>query len=104
VTAWIVILSIGVVSYALRATVLVTVAGRTLPESLLVPLSLVGPAALAALLATFLFAHGGTASTPPAAEVIAVLAGMFAVRRTGNMLYVFAVGLPVLWLSALAGV
>jgi branched-subunit amino acid transport protein len=103
VTAWIVIVSIGAVSYSLRAAALVVVASRPLPESLQLPLGFVGPAAIAALLASLLFTSAGTLRAASVAELIAVGAGIVAVRRTGNMLHAFAVGFPVLWVGSLLG-
>lgn len=102
-TAWIVILAIGVVGYGLRAAALVVVAGRPLPERLQLPIAFVGPAAMAALLASLLFTDAGTVHAVPPVELVAVAAGAAATWRTGNVLHAFAVGLPVLWLATLLG-
>jgi branched-subunit amino acid transport protein len=103
VTAWSVIVAIGVVSYVLRAGALLVVAGRTLPERLRLHLGLVGPAAIAALLASFVLTSGATMRVAPVAELLAVVGAMLAVGRTGNLLHAFVVGLPVLWLATLLG-
>jgi len=103
VTAWLVVLAIGVIGYALQALILVTVATRPLTDRILVPMRFVGPAALAALTAMLLFTQGGTLRAVPIAELVAIAAGTLAVRRTGTVAYAFVVGLPVYWLFTLAG-
>ena len=67
------------------------------------PMRFVGPAALAALTAMLLFTQGGTLRAVPVAELVAIVAGTLAVRRTGAVAYAFVVGLPVFWLLTLAG-
>jgi branched-subunit amino acid transport protein len=103
-TAWLVVLAIGLIGYALQALVLVTVATRPLTDRVLVPMRLVGPAALAALTATLVFTHGGALRSVPVAELVAIVAGTLAVRRTGAVVNAFLVGLPVFWLLTLAGI
>jgi branched-subunit amino acid transport protein len=103
-TAWLVVLAIGLIGYALQAVILVTVATRPLSDRVLVPLRFVGPAALAALTATVVFTQGGALRSVPVAELAAIVAGTVAVRRTGAVLHAFVVGLPVFWLLTLAGI
>jgi branched-subunit amino acid transport protein len=103
-TAWMVVLAIGVIGYAMRALILVTVATRPLSDHVLVPMSFVGPAALAALTATLVFTQGGTLRSVPIAELVAIVAGTLAVRRTGEVVHAFVVGLPVFWLLTLVGI
>ena len=100
-TAWLVVLAVGLIGYALQATILVAVARRPLTERVLLPMRLVGPAALAALTATLVFTHGGTLRAVPVAELAAIVAGTLAVRRTGTVAHAFVVGLPVFWLLSL---
>ena len=102
-TAWLVVIAIGVIGYALQAAILVTVATRPLSDRVLVPMRFVGPAALAALTATLVFTRGGTLRAVPVAELVAIVAGTLAVRRTGSVAHAFVVGLPVFWLLTLAG-
>ena len=97
-TAWIVILAVGLGTYALRASMFVILGRRELPTWTVTPMSYVGPAAIAALTASMLFTTAGAIETPPLAELGAVLAGFAAVRRTGNVAHAFAVGLPMFWL------
>ena len=103
-TAWLVILAIGVIGYAVQALILVTVATRSLSDRVLLPMRLVGPAALAALTATLVVTRGGALRAVPVAELAAIVAGTLAVRRTGAVLSAFAVGLPVFWALTLAGI
>ena len=102
-TAWLVILAIGVIGYALQALILVTVATRSLSDRVLLSMSLVGPAALAALTAMLVFTQGGTLRSVPVAELAAIVAGTLAVRRSGAVVHAFVVGLPVFWALTLVG-
>lgn len=102
--AWIIIGAVGVGSFALRAAMLVFATSRPLPGRVEASLGLVGPAAVAALLATMTLTSGGSVAPLPFAELAAVVAGFAAVRHTGKVVHAFTVGLPVLWvLSVLAG-
>ena len=96
-TALVVIVAIGLGTYALRASMFVFVGGRSLPARVDDALHLVGPAAVAALVATMTFSHAGSIDLRPAPELVAIAAGYLAVRRTGNVVHAFVVGLPTLW-------
>lgn len=101
-TAWIVIAAVGLGTYALRASMFVALGRRSLPAWTESPMALVAPAAVAALTASLVFTRHGSIEPAPLAEIAAVGAGFLAVRRTGNVMHAFAVGLPVVWvLSAL---
>lgn len=102
-TAWIVILAIGLGSYALRAVMFVLVADRSVPARVDDALALVGPAAVAALIATMTLTNAGQVDALPAAELAAIVAGFLATRRTGNVMHAFTVGLPVLWVLTALG-
>ena len=97
-SAWIVILGVAVGTYLLRVSMFVLLGNRSLPSWTDAPMSLVGPAAIAALAASMSFTHQGTPNTPPGAELVALCAGFLAVRRTGNVMTAFLVGMPVFWL------
>lgn len=99
-SVWIVIAAVGIGTYALRVSMFVLLGGRRLPAWTDVPMSLVAPAAVAALVASMLLARDGAPALPPAPELLAVVAGFAAVRRTGNVMHAFAVGMPVFWLAA----
>jgi branched-subunit amino acid transport protein len=88
-------------TYALRASMLVGLAGRSVPAAVQARLALVGPAALAALCAASLAPGPGRAVVP--ADVLAAAAAFVAVRRSGSVVHAFVVGLPVLWLAHAAG-
>ena len=99
-TAWLVILAVGAGTYLLRASMFVLVGERPLPAWMTAPMALVGPAAIGALVGSMVLAgHGGAVPTA-SPELVAVVAGGLAVRRSGNVLHAFAVGLPVMWLAS----
>jgi branched-subunit amino acid transport protein len=97
VNAWFVIAGVAVGTYALRVSMLVVLAGRALPAWTDRPMRLVGPAAVAALVATMLLVSDGARQPAPTAELLSALAGFLAVRRTDNLMHAFVVGLPVFW-------
>jgi branched-subunit amino acid transport protein len=102
-TAWFVILAVGVGSYFLRASLLVAIT-KPLPRAVENALALAGPAAVAAVLATMAFTASGRVHPLAGVELVAIAAGFIAVRRTGNVLHAFTAGLPVLWLGTALGV
>lgn len=102
--AWAVIATVAAGTYLLRVSMFVVLGGRSLPSWTAVPMLLVAPAAVSALVATLLFVDAGSVVAPAVPELIAVVAGFAAVRRSGNVMHAFAVGLPAFWLlSLLAG-
>jgi branched-subunit amino acid transport protein len=78
-------------------------ANRPLPPAADASLRHIGPAALAALLATMALTSAGEVEPLPAGRLLAIAAGLVAVRRTGKVFAAFAVGLPVAWAAAAAG-
>jgi branched-subunit amino acid transport protein len=96
-TPWIVILAVGLGTYLLRVSMFVALGSRSLPRWTTAPMALVAPAAIAALVASLLFTSGDRIAVAPAAELVAVTAGFLAVRRSGNVMHAFLVGLPVMW-------
>ena len=103
-SAWFVILTVGVCSYVLRAVMLVTVTTKPLPSRFDSALRLVGPAAMGALVATLTLTRTGAIQPAPFAELIAIGIGFITVRRTGNVMHAFVTGLPTLWLLTAFGV
>ena len=97
-TAWLVIVAIGIGSYAMRAVMLAAVAAKPLPSRFDAAMRLVGPAAIGALTATLTFTRAGTLRPLPWPELIAIAVGFVTVRRTGNVVHAITVGLPALWL------
>lgn len=97
-SAWIVIATVSVGTYAMRASMFVALGGRQLPAWTARPMSLVAPAAVAALVTSTLAVSHGELVVPPIAEVAAVVTGFAAVRRSGNVMHAIVAGLPVYWL------
>ena len=99
-----VILTVGLGTYLLRASMFVVLGGRTPPQWIEAPLAYVGPAGIAALVGAMLLTsngHAGVGSTP---AVVAAVAAFVLVRRTGNVMHAFAVGMPVFWALTVLGV
>jgi len=92
-----IVFGVGVMTYVMRASVIVALAGRTLPPPVERALRQVGPAVLAALAINL--AAGGEAGTPfGVAEVTAlVLAAIVALWRK-NLLVTLVVGMATLWI------
>ena len=99
-TAVLVILAIAAGTYAMRLSMFALMSSRPVPPRADRALRLVGPAAVAALVATMTFSSGGSRAARPAAELVAIAAGFLVVRRTGNVTHAFAVGLPAMWMLA----
>ena len=90
-TAWMVILAVGLGTYGLRATMFAFVATRPLPSRLGRALGFVGPAAIAALVATLTLTRSGTVEPAAAAQLLAIGAGFGAVRRSQSKVDLWAV-------------
>ena len=100
-SAWIVILAVAAGSYALRVSMFVFLGGRDLPAWASTPMSLVAPAAIGALTASVVFVADGATHAVPVPEMVAIVFGFVAARRTGNVMHAFTVGLPAFWLASL---
>lgn len=100
--AWVAIVAIGLGTYLMRVSMFLVVGERELPGWVMRCLDLVGPAAVAAIVASMVFLHDGAVSAP-VAPTLAVVIGFLVVRRTGNVLHAFAAGLPTFWLLTAAG-
>lgn len=100
-TAWLIIIAIGVGSYAMRAAMLALVGVKALPARVDTAMRHVGPAAIAALTVTMAVTRAGAIQPLPVAELAAIAVGFITVRRTGNVLHAITVGLPTLWLITL---
>jgi branched-subunit amino acid transport protein len=97
VNAWMVVIAVGLGTYAFRAFAFVVIGDGGLPTWMQRPLTFVGPAALGALVGGMLLTGHGHAEVPALAEVGAVLAAFVTVRRTGNVGRGILIGFPVLW-------
>lgn len=98
-----VILAIGIGTYALRASMFVVLGSRTPPAWLEASLGYVGPAGIAALVGAMLFTVGGHVEVGSIPAVVAAASAFVAVRRTGNVMHAFAVGMPAFWALTLLG-
>lgn len=96
-TAWFVILAVGLGTYAFRAVMFAVIGGRGMPEWADRPLAFVGPAALGALIGTMLLTRGGHPAVPGVAEATAAVCAFATVRLTGNVAHGIAAGFPILW-------
>jgi branched-subunit amino acid transport protein len=102
-TVWIVVLAVGIGTYAFRAVMFAVLAGRSLPAWTERPMAFVGPAAIGALVGGMVLTSDGSFGPAGIAELGAVAAGFLVVRRSGDVLHALLVGFPVLWALAAIG-
>lgn len=102
-TAWLVILAVGLGTYAFRASMFVALGDRTLPAWTERPLAFVGPAAIAALVSGMVLTDHGDFAPAGAVELTAVATAFVAVRRSGDVAKGLLAGFVVLWALAAAG-
>jgi len=95
-TAVVVVIVAGIVSYAFRVSMLIVAARRSVPSFLERAGRFAVPTAFAALAAGSLAT--GVAEVPALAPISAVAVGAVAVRRTGSPHAAVLAGMPVLWL------
>lgn len=93
----------GAGTYLLRASMVLVGDRATFGSWLEHRLALVGPAVLGGLLTAAVATSGGAVTRPDPATLIAVVAALVVVRRTGNLGHALFVGLPVYWGCALVG-
>jgi branched-subunit amino acid transport protein len=91
----------GVVSYALRASVVLAAPRTGVPAAFTGAARFTVPVAFTALATTALTTPSGAAGS--IALLVAVIAAVLAVRSTGSALVALPVGLPVLWLLITLG-
>jgi branched-subunit amino acid transport protein len=96
---WMTIVAVGAVTYLCRISMLLVAARRELPRPVELAAQIAVPVSFAALAASSLTDHVGTAMVP-VAPVAAFTAAVIAVRRTGSSRAALVVGMPVLWLLA----
>ena len=102
-TALIVFVALGIGTYLIRASMFVALGDRTLPAWIEQAMGFVGPAAIAALVASAAFTSAGRVGALPIGQLAAIAVGFLVVRRTGNVLHALTVGFPVLWILAALG-
>jgi len=102
-TAWIVIAAVAAGTYGLRVSMFMILGRWSLPAWTERPMALIGPAAVAALVASLVLTSQGRVSLPAPAVIVALVAGFVATRRSGNVMHAFAAGLPAFWLITALG-
>jgi branched-subunit amino acid transport protein len=94
----------GLGVYLARASFIVVVGDRALPEWAERLLRNVGPAVLAALITSLLLTDGPAAFFTDAGQVAAVAVALIVAYRTRNFAWTFAAGMAVFWtVSGLMG-
>jgi branched-subunit amino acid transport protein len=100
---WLVVLAVAGGTYLFRVSMVVVAAHTTVPPAIERAARHAPTVSFAAIAAAGLAGHT-TMTAHSAAPLIAALAAIVAVRRTGSPHAALAVGLPVVWLTAaLAG-
>lgn len=95
--ALVAILVVGLGTYLSRASFILALAKRRIPDPVLVALQFVAPAVLAALVVALLIEEGGSVAigTP---EIAAFLAGGVVARLTKNHILTLIAGMGVFWM------
>lgn len=96
-TTWVVILAVGLGTYAFRAVTFAVVSARGLPAWAERPMAFVSPAAIGALVGGMLLTTHGSVEVPALAEASAAVTTFAIVHRTGSIARGILVGFPVLW-------
>ena len=93
------VLIVGVGTYATRASFIILLADRTLPPLLQRAVRNVGPAVLAALVASLLVGEEGITGLTPSVELASLAAASVVAWRWKNVIAGLTVGMAVLWIS-----
>lgn len=96
-SVWLVILGVGLGTYAFRAAMFVLLGSRQLPAWTHQPLGFVGPAAIGALIGGMVLTDGERFAPSGVAELVALAAAFATVRRSGDVARGLLVGFPALW-------
>lgn len=99
-TTWLVVLAVGLGTYAFRAAMFAIVGACDVPEWAQRPLAYVSPAALGALVGGMLLTAHGSAVMPGLAEAGAAVVSFVTVRRSGNVAVGLVTGFLALWVLA----
>lgn len=101
-TTWLIIAGMGLVTYALRLSMIGAIGRWRVPPLLHRALRFVPPAVLSAIIFPELLAPGGALSLSAGnTRLLAGIAAAFIAWRTKNTLLTIAVGMAVLWLLGL---
>lgn len=93
------VIVVGVGTYATRSSFILLLANRTLPPLLQRAVRNVGPAVLAALVATLLVGERGVAGLAPSIELLALTLACLASWRTKSVIPGLVVGMAALWIG-----
>ncbi len=102
-TIWLTIDAAAAGTYGLRVSMFLILGDKALPSWAEKAMTYVSPAAVAALVASMVMTTAGRVTVPELTSLAAVTAGFLAVRRSGNVMHAFAVGLPVFWVFTALG-
>lgn len=92
----------AVVTFLLRSSMTLTGA-TSASERVTSSIALVSPAVLTAMIASALLLDHGELVRPSIGETLAIGSAIVCVRRTGNVSFALAVGLPAYWIAAVIG-
>jgi len=96
---WLLIISMGFITYAIRLSAIVGLKDRSIPVGMREALDFVPPAVLSAIIFPELLMHGGALDlTLGNSRLIAGIIAAFVAWRTENVLWTVAAGMTVLWL------
>jgi branched-subunit amino acid transport protein len=101
-SAMLVVGLVATTTYLVRASFLAVLPMRRIPDRIERRLKAIGPAAMAAVLASALFTDRAAVAVVSVPATAGCLAAFLAVRRSGDVKMAFVVGLPVMWLVAAA--
>lgn len=96
---WLLIISMGLITYAIRLSAIVGLKDKTIPTGVREALDFVPPAVLSAIIFPELLMHGGAVDlTLGNARLIAGVIAAFVAWRTENVLWTVGAGMAVLWI------
>ena len=93
------IVVVGLGTYATRASFIILLANRELPQVLRRAVGNVGPAVLAALVASLLVGEEGITGLTPSVELGSLMAGGLVAWRLKNVIAGLVIGMVVLWVG-----
>jgi branched-subunit amino acid transport protein len=97
-SSFLIVAIVGVMTYSMRAVVIVAMANRTIPASIERALRSVGPAVLAALAVNLAAGgEGGPSLTWP--EALALTVAGLAAWKSKNLIVTLTAGMVALWLA-----
>lgn len=90
---------VGLGTYATRASFIILLANRDLPPLLQRAVRNVGPAVLAALVASLLVGEEGITGLAPSVELASLIAASLVAWKTRNVIAGLVVGMAALWIG-----